>query len=1053
MATIQVRTTVGIVCICILFNNCWPITANNLVSNPSFEDILSNHWTFQHRQSLWDLKAIKPNDNDNNNQSISITSAHAHHGNRSLMFTSSSTLQQPSQGYTPMLVATQFLSFDQSSTDGIHILYHHWYLGKGSCWKLMIYIRYTDNSYHQVRYSGLQNKKNESGTVTKDTFQPFCLHIPLYKSVRHIMISIMYQLHNPQCQENLYIDDISLNIIKRSNDSQKMDYCHFEQSSFPVRRHTWKRFQISEFTLHKKTSGKDPFITIATQMTIDRLPTLERLVQRWQGPISVVLFVLNDISGVTVQDHLQQVLGKYHQVDDFRKFIDLHIVFEDALNGKDSALYPVNFLRNLAIKFSKTSHVYLLDIDIIPSVSHEQAVAAIMKASHDINNREHNIKVCQKCAFITPLFKLKTDAVDNDIPREKNVLLEQIRKDNPPIEPFHAVSHAMTQFGIWFSSSSAFKSNYIENNEPYFIINRKLSPNINNIFSGYGRDKCAYAHEVHATGFEFVVLPHVFAVDTPSTGNSEILSRSATHGEFLPIDVFLNSIFHTKEVKEVYHSKRNTKQTKNDIEVKNDNNGKTVDQTIKKTSKSKKMVKKDMSGFGCNDALIIETESTAYSSRPQYVIVEKMAALYGTMVLIEFYSGGLNLSFEYKWYLFFHKFPLFNIMSHLDANIILKSDNSHQDKLRSINSITTERYGKNITSLLQQVRSERSDPMLFWIPTRDQSQHNIKTMLSACLTYAKKKDIIIIEDGRQESLGEYKDSMCQYKKKWRIKIEETVTIIKSPKVTGRSPVKFPPFPTTTQSNKPPNCNDRRYQRCFTCLKNRTDFSIQPIEEKPSQFGQKVYEILQNSTAHYIIYAVDEIIWLRPVNFSYVSCQLHAAEGKIASAQLRLGENIRPTRYLEERDKYKEQIFPVKYDSEILLMYPFTLPYDNGYVIHVDGIMMARLQLLEDGETYLTLLRNPMELENTWLWKKLSQRCRQWHLSYKTSRLVNNVLSDGRILDQDKPSEKSERLLKIFLDDGKRVDVNKTRQQLLRHTATHTVHQVDYISNSCSNNSD
>lgn len=56
-------------------------------------------------------------------------------------------------------------------------------------------------------------------------------------------------------------------------------------------------------------------------------------------------------------------------------------------------------------------------------------------------------------------------------------------------------------------------------------------------------------------------------------------------------------------------------------------------------------------------------------------------------------------------------------------------------------------------------------------------------------------------------------------------------------------------------------------------------------------------------------------------------------------------------------------------------------------------------MLEDGEIFLSSLRNPMDLENTWVWRKLPQRCRQWHLSYKTSRLVNNVLSDGRILNQ------------------------------------------------------
>ena len=61
----------------------------------------------------------------------------------------------------------------------------------------------------------------------------------------------------------------------------------------------------------------------------------------------------------------------------------------------------------------------------------------------------------------------------------------------------------------------------------------------------------------------------------------------------------------------------------------------------------------------------------------------------------------------------------------------------------------------------------------------------------------------------KESLDIYRKLMCQYKSKWRIKIEETVTFIKSPRVTGRPPIKLPPVPSFTQSTDPPGCDDVR----------------------------------------------------------------------------------------------------------------------------------------------------------------------------------------------------------------------------------------------------
>lgn len=113
----------------------------NLISNPSFEGIDHHVWKFQQRQSLWDLTTIKPDQTSNNNPFITITKSRAHHGHQSLMLTSSSAKQQQSQDFTPLLLAAQFVSINKQNAKGFHIRYHHWYLGKSSCWKFIAYIR------------------------------------------------------------------------------------------------------------------------------------------------------------------------------------------------------------------------------------------------------------------------------------------------------------------------------------------------------------------------------------------------------------------------------------------------------------------------------------------------------------------------------------------------------------------------------------------------------------------------------------------------------------------------------------------------------------------------------------------------------------------------------------------------------------------------------------------------------------------------------------------------------------------------------------------------
>ena len=99
-------------------------------------------------------------------------------------------------------------------------------------------------------------------------------------------------------------------------------------------------------------------VTYVTQTSIDRYWMLSDICARWQGPITVAVFVPST-------DRTTPLLQKGPRGcdigDQFRQ------VIHPAKNAEEVADYPVNMLRNLAVSLVTTSHFLVVDIDFWPS--------------------------------------------------------------------------------------------------------------------------------------------------------------------------------------------------------------------------------------------------------------------------------------------------------------------------------------------------------------------------------------------------------------------------------------------------------------------------------------------------------------------------------------------------------------------------------------------------------------------------------------------------------------------------------------------------------------
>lgn len=106
---------------------------------------------------------------------------------------------------------------------------------------------------------------------------------------------------------------------------------------------------------HEAVEQSQARVTIVTQMSADRLGLFETLCKSWSGPVSVALYasdhqVLETVEYLTASP----TFTKRHN-------IALHVVYQDGEH------YPVNYLRNVALRHATTAYVLSLDVDFAVS--------------------------------------------------------------------------------------------------------------------------------------------------------------------------------------------------------------------------------------------------------------------------------------------------------------------------------------------------------------------------------------------------------------------------------------------------------------------------------------------------------------------------------------------------------------------------------------------------------------------------------------------------------------------------------------------------------------
>lgn len=148
--------------------------------------------------------------------------------------------------------------------------------------------------------------------------------------------------------------------------------------------------------------------------SVTRLQTLQTLLQQWQGPASVALYITHD-------NEVEHITRLYDEDPVLQRFVSLHLLFmpsvvhQSDLYGQYGvdAVFPVNSLRNLATRNTMTDLVLHVEPDFLLFPSHHQQYVDMFRAMDKLYAPPASSATSSSFSSLSSSFPTNTDLEDD----------------------------------------------------------------------------------------------------------------------------------------------------------------------------------------------------------------------------------------------------------------------------------------------------------------------------------------------------------------------------------------------------------------------------------------------------------------------------------------------------------------------------------------------------------------------------------------------------------------------------------------------------------------
>lgn len=253
----------------------------------------------------------------------------------------------------------------------------------------------------------------------------------------------------------------------------------------------------------------DNDVTLVVHLSLDRLQVLDELAFQWRGPISAALY----LSELETNLFLESVRNSENLAR--RKNIGYHLAFRD--HGFN---YPINKLRNIALKNAITPYVFLSDIDFLPQAN----LYDYLRLTITEMTTRNGVNPLAKRALVVPAFE--NLQYKFDFPSNKIELLTQLNMGSVSVfrGQIWPQGQAATDYARWRTSTKPYRVEWEPEYEPFVVTSRDV-PNFDERFVGFGWNKVEHIMQLAALDYEFLVLPEAFMIHKFHSASYDIMQH------------------------------------------------------------------------------------------------------------------------------------------------------------------------------------------------------------------------------------------------------------------------------------------------------------------------------------------------------------------------------------------------------------------------------------------------------------------------------------------------------------------------------------------------